>query len=105
VEAAAQAASAFSSSVVQFHGSKCSNLLIVVRNVSEDVGKPSPRVDVIELALMISVAMNAARSAPRSDPAKSHDYRSEPRLSLTAKMSDIRSPERDHPNAELASPI
>jgi hypothetical protein len=39
----------------------------------EHVGEPGLRIDVVELAVWISVNMTAARSPPRSDPANSHD--------------------------------
>ncbi|OHV77372.1 hypothetical protein LCM4579_27290 [Ensifer sp. LCM 4579] len=46
-----------------------------VGDASEHVGKPCLRIDVVKLgAHDQSVAMKAARSAPRSKPAKSHDF-------------------------------
>jgi len=48
----------------------------MIVDAREHVGEPSRWVDVIELCRqMISVAMMAARSAPRSEPANSHDLR------------------------------
>src|ERR1700716_3957362 len=42
----------------------------------EHIGKPSLRIDAVELGREISVNMTAARCPPRSDPAKSHALRS-----------------------------
>lgn len=60
---------------VQFQGSSCSSLVIGVSamrartSASHACGSMS-----LSFAVVISVAMKAARSAPRSDPAKSRDF-------------------------------
>jgi hypothetical protein len=41
----------------------------ILGDAGEHVGEPGQGIDVIELCRMISVAMTAARSAPRSEPA------------------------------------
>jgi hypothetical protein len=59
----------------QLHGSSWSSLVIGVSamrartSASHACGSMS-----LSLALMMSVAIKAARSAPRSDPVKSHDF-------------------------------
>jgi hypothetical protein len=44
-----------------------------VSDLAEHIGQPCLRIDVVELGRH-SVVMAAARSAPRSEPAKSHDF-------------------------------
>lgn len=46
-----------------------------VGDASEQIGEPGLRTDSLSFAVMISIAMTAARSAPRSQPAKSQDLR------------------------------
>ena len=41
----------------------------------ENIGVPRLRVDVVHFAVTMRVFMSAAGSPPRSDPAKSHDFR------------------------------
>jgi hypothetical protein len=60
----------------------------VIVDAREQVGKPSLRIDSLSLAVMISVAMAAARSAPRSEPANSQDLRpsAKPRSARSAAL-------------------
>src|SRR5829696_4841415 len=56
----------------------------------EDVGEPGLRSTSLSFAVAISVATLAARSAPRSEPAKSHDRRpsAKPLRARSAAMPD-----------------
>src|ERR1700677_1291312 len=59
-----------------------------VVDAREHVGKPGLRVDIVELADMIKVAMTAARSSPRSEPANSQHLppRAKPRRARSAAL-------------------
>ncbi|KQX16519.1 hypothetical protein ASD01_08295 [Ensifer sp. Root423] len=83
------AAAAFADNAVQLHGSNCSSLVIEVSAMRASTSASHAWGSIsLSLALMISVAMKAARSAPRSEPVKSYAFlpRAKPRNARSAVL-------------------